>query len=128
MTEAIDFIPSFHLSSHRLRQRGTAVNGYVVLVEFRVQAVGIEDFRSLVIANARASAQTEPGCRRFDVVSPTGRPDTILLYGIYDDRAAFDAHIASPHYARFDAASAGLVITKSVVVGELICEGSKQEA
>ena len=34
----------------------------------------------------------EPGCRRFDVVEPQGEPDRVLLYEIYDDEAAFDAH------------------------------------
>jgi hypothetical protein len=30
----------------------------------------------------------------------------------------------SEHYASFDAESAGLVVSKSVLVGELVCEGS----
>ena len=39
-------------------------------------------------------------------------------------RAAFEAHIQSEHYSRFDAECAGYVLSKSVVVGELVCEGS----
>ena len=78
----------------------------------------------MVDINARQSAQMEPGCRRFDVIEPDGAADAILLYEIYRDRTDFDAHMRSEHYARFDAASAGLVVSKSVHFGALVCEGS----
>jgi hypothetical protein len=51
-------------------------------------------------------------------------PDRILLYEIYDDRAAFEAHKNSPHYAAFDAQSAPLVAAKSAMEYDLVCEGS----
>lgn len=98
--------------------------GYVVVVEFRLKSGSRGDFRPLVDENARTSARDEAGCRRFDVIEPAGDPDAVLLYEIYDDRAAFDAHVASGHYARFDTASAGYVVGKSVTVGELVCEGA----
>ena len=51
-------------------------------------------FRQLIDENARASCRDEPGCRRFDVLrTAASDPDRILLYEIYDDRAAFDAHL-----------------------------------
>jgi quinol monooxygenase YgiN len=100
------------------------MGGYVVLVEFRLKSGSRGDFRPLVDENARTSARDEAGCRRFDVIEPAGDPDAVLLYEIYDDRAAFDAHVASRHYARFDSASAGYVVGKSVTVGELVCEGA----
>lgn len=81
-------------------------------------------FRSLVDANARASVRTEPGCRRFDVIEPLGEPDRVLLYEIYDDRAAFDAHCRAAHFLAFDAASRDLVATKQVIAAELVVEGS----
>ena len=57
------------------------------------------------------------------MVEPEGRPDCVLLYEIYDDRAAFDLHLTAPHYRSFDAASAALCIGKTVTVGTLACEG-----
>jgi quinol monooxygenase YgiN len=99
------------------------MSGYVVLVDFRLEVGKRAAFRELVDANARASVRDEPGCRRFDVVEPVGVKDGVLLYEIYDNRAAFEAHLRTEHFARFDAASAGLVVSKSVVAGELVCEG-----
>ena len=51
-------------------------------------------------------------------------PDVILLYEIYDDRAAFDAHKKTRHFLAFDKESAPLVANKVVKEFDLVCEGS----
>jgi (4S)-4-hydroxy-5-phosphonooxypentane-2,3-dione isomerase len=91
---------------------------------FSSPAGALETFRELVEINARQSAQMEPGCRRFDVIEPHGAADAILLYEVYRNRTDFDARMRSEHYARFDAASAALFVSKSVHFGALVCEGS----
>jgi quinol monooxygenase YgiN len=98
--------------------------GFVLIVEFRLLPGKREAFRRLIDENARVSATSEPGCRRFDVLEPDGEEDRILLYEIYDDRAAVDAHIDSAHYRKFDKASASLVAKKTVTMCDLVCEGS----
>ena len=99
------------------------MSGFVIMVDFRLKPGVQGEFRLLMDENARASVRDEPGCRRFDVVEPRGEPGRILLYEIYDDEAAFDAHCRSEHFARFDAESAALVETKIVIRGDLVCEG-----
>lgn len=101
---------------------------YAIIVDFRLKPGAREPFRGLIDENARHSVRDEPGCRRFDVLEPAGEADRILLYEIYDDRAAFDAHVRSPHYARFQAAGEALVSAKSVVEYDLVCEGSGNRA
>ena len=100
------------------------MSGYVILVDFRLVPGGRAAFRLLIDENARESCRREPGCRRFDVLEPAGEADRVLLYEIYDDRAAFEAHTRTAHFARFDAASAALVAGKSVVECALACEGT----
>ena len=100
------------------------MSGFVILVDFTVVAGERAAFRRLIDDNARESCRTEPGCRRFDVLEPAGEPDRVLLYEIYDDRAAFEAHTRTAHFARFDAASAALVAAKTVTECSLACEGS----
>jgi autoinducer 2-degrading protein len=101
------------------------MSGYVVLVDFRLKAGARAAFRNLVDDNARQSVRLEDGCRRFDVIEPQGVEDTILLYEIYDDRTAFEAHLRSEHFARFDASSADLVVSRAIRVGDLVCAGSE---
>jgi quinol monooxygenase YgiN len=100
------------------------MSGFVIIVDFRLKPGTRGVFRRMIDANARASATKETGCRRFDVLEPAGEDDRILLYEIYDDRAAFDAHKDTDHYARFDGESSSLVTSKSVTQCELVCEGS----
>jgi len=100
------------------------MSGYVVMVDFRLRPGTLRSFRPLVDLNARLSVQQEPGCRRFDVVEPDDETDRITLYEIYDDRAAFDAHMKTRHFLAFDAESAEMVASKKVTTGSLVCEGS----
>ncbi len=101
------------------------MTGYVILVDFLLKPGRKAEFRHAIDANARSSCKTERGCRRFDVVEPRDEPDRIVLYEIYDDRAAFEEHLKTPHLAAFEAASKDLVTKKTVIAGDLVCEGSK---
>ena len=87
---------------------------YVVTVEFVVQPERSARFRAEIVANARATRAAEPGCRQFDVCASPGDPATVFLYEVYADRAAFDAHLASPHFRAFDAMVGGWVARKTV--------------
>jgi quinol monooxygenase YgiN len=87
---------------------------YVVTVEFVIHAGRVTHFRAAVIENARASRESEPGCRQFDVCSAPDDPRTMFLYELYDDRAAFDAHLATAHFKAFDARVAPWVVSKRV--------------
>jgi autoinducer 2-degrading protein len=75
---------------------------------------------------ARDSSEKERGCRRFDVLEPAGEPDRVVLYEIYDDRAAFDAHLQSDHFRRFNAESNALIARRSIIECALVCEGAAE--
>ena len=79
------------------------MSGFVVLAEFQVKPGRLAEFLALAREDASHSLRDEPGCRRFDVTLLEGGEDRVLFYEIYDDRAAFDAHLATPHLARFRA-------------------------
>ena len=100
------------------------MNAFVVTVDFLLKPGMRSEFRHLVDANARISAREEAGCRRFDVIEPQNQPDRVFLYEIYADRAAFEVHLGTEHFARFDRESADFVAGKSIMSGELVCEGS----
>jgi autoinducer 2-degrading protein len=87
---------------------------HVVTVEFVVKPEHAATFLPAMIANARASREREPGCRQFDVCAAPGDSATVFLYEVYDDRAAFDAHLATPHFKAFDAAVGPWIERKTV--------------
>jgi len=80
----------------------------VVLVEMLAKPEAAEQVATLLDRNAAAS-RDEPGCRRFDVCADPAQPARRVLYEIYDDEAAFAAHLATPHYRAFAAATADLL-------------------
>lgn len=88
---------------------------FVVIAEFRVKAGAMAAFLAAAEDDARHSLAGEPTCRRFDVVQVDGDGDTVLFFEVYDDRAAFNAHLKTPHVARFRAAFPPLVVEERPV-------------
>ena len=85
----------------------------VIVVEFRLAEDAWNSFLPLIKENAATSMRLEPGCLRFDVA--TSQQDALVfLYEIYDDAAAFDAHLEEEHYLTFDAATKPMVESKTV--------------
>jgi (4S)-4-hydroxy-5-phosphonooxypentane-2,3-dione isomerase len=91
------------------------VSAYVVHVEFEIRPELFEAFRPLMVENARASLRDEPGCRQFDVSLPADGAPRVLLYEVYDDEAAFQAHLASAHFARFAEATREMIVGRRIV-------------
>jgi (4S)-4-hydroxy-5-phosphonooxypentane-2,3-dione isomerase len=80
------------------------------MVEFELKPENVQRFHALIAENARASVANEPGCRQFDVVRPQDAPNRIMLYEVYDDLAAFEAHIKMPHVAAFFAEAKPMIV------------------
>ncbi len=88
----------------------------VIVVEFEVRAEFATDFLERVKQQARDTLALENDCAVFDVCLDPVNTCRILLYEVYLNRAAFDAHLQSAHFLAFDAA------VKSWVVNKKICE------
>ena len=101
---------------------------FVVVVEFQLKPGSRAQFRKLIDVNADASVRDEPGCLQFDVLEPEGDSDRVLLYEIYADRAAFDAHLKTEHFHVFNSASESLCLRKTVTRCDLVCSGANVAA
>jgi (4S)-4-hydroxy-5-phosphonooxypentane-2,3-dione isomerase len=88
---------------------------FVVIAEFVVRPEHRDRFLAIAQADARESVANEPGCRHFDAVVPEDRPDHVVLYEVYDDRAAFEAHLQQPHYFPFRDAVPAMTVGDPVV-------------
>ena len=88
---------------------------FVVVVFFEAKPEHVSDFKTAILENAAASVRDEAGCRQFDVARDANKPEQFFLYEIYDDEAAFEAHIETAHFKSFDAASAPWVADKKVM-------------
>ncbi|MGH9346443.1 MAG: putative quinol monooxygenase [Vicinamibacterales bacterium] len=64
----------------------------VVLVQLTVRRALLGEFERAVLANADGARTREPGCVRFDVSQREDDPSQWLLYEVYRDAGAFEAH------------------------------------
>jgi autoinducer 2-degrading protein len=91
------------------------MKGYVITVDFEISHAHFDEFLKLVIANGKASERDEPGCKRFDICLPREQPNHVFLYEIYADEAAFKAHLETPHFKEFAAATQHMVAGRKLM-------------
>ena len=87
---------------------------FVVIVEFEIKPEFIEAFRERVCRQASDSLTLEADCHVFDVCLDPDNAAGVLLYEVYSERSAFDAHLATAHFVDFDAEVASWLINKTV--------------
>ena len=84
---------------------------FVLVVNIRVKPESVDAFMSRLGENARA-ARKEPGCRQFEaLVDPKDRTK-VLLFEVYDDEKAFEAHQATPHFQKYLAEAVPLLASR----------------
>ena len=73
---------------------------FVLVVNIRIKPEHVGAFMKKLGENA-AAARKEPGCRQFDVlVDPKDRAK-VMLYEVYNDEKAFEAHQQTPHFKKY---------------------------
>jgi quinol monooxygenase YgiN len=84
---------------------------FVLEVKIRIKPEHVENFMAKLAENAKG-ARTEPGCRTFDVsVDPSDRT-SVMLYEVYTDEKAFEAHQAMPHFKKYLAEAVPLLASR----------------
>ena len=69
----------------------------VVWIEHQIHPQNVESYLTATLDNAAQTA-LEPGNLRFDVLSDPTDPHRFILYEVYVDKAAQQAHLASDHF------------------------------
>ena len=87
---------------------------FVVCVEFQIEPGQTDAFLAAVRKNAEQSFNQEVGCQQFDVCQDRQFPNSVFLYEVYDDEAAFEIHKLTAHYGEFIQATGGMVVNKSI--------------
>jgi quinol monooxygenase YgiN len=72
-----------------------------------------DKFMEVAKENAAASTK-DPGCREFNIVVAQNDPHHIMFFEVYDNAAALDAHRATDHFKKFQAATKDMVAKRDV--------------
>ncbi len=100
---------------------------YVVVVEFVCNAGCEAPFVEAVKEQAKNSVERETDCLQFDICVDPETQAKILLYEVYTNEAAFEAHIKTNHFATFDQTVQPWIESKTVRVMTRIQSGAEPE-
>ena len=84
---------------------------FVLTVSIRIKPENVEAFLKGALENARA-ARKEPGCRQFEVLVDPDDRTKVLLFEVYDDERAFEAHQQTPHFKKYLAEAVPLLASR----------------
>jgi quinol monooxygenase YgiN len=73
---------------------------FVLVVNIRIKPESVDAFMKRLIENA-AAARKEPGCRQFDVLVDPKDKTKVMLYEVYNDEKAFEAHQQTAHFKKY---------------------------
>jgi autoinducer 2-degrading protein len=84
---------------------------YALQVQIRIKPENVEAFMAKALENG-AAARKEPGCRTFDVLVDPADKTKVMLYEVYADEKAFEAHQATPHFKKYVAEAVPLLASR----------------
>ncbi|MBI1942671.1 MAG: antibiotic biosynthesis monooxygenase [Betaproteobacteria bacterium] len=83
----------------------------VLSVQIKIQPASVERWMTMVLENAR-EARMEPGCRQFEVLVDAEDKTQVMLFEVYDDEKAFEAHQQTPHFKKYLAEAIPLLASR----------------
>ena len=88
---------------------------FVLTVQLRIKPENVDAFMSKLAENA-SNARKEPGCKQFDVLVDPNDKTKAMLYEVYNDDKAFEAHQATPHFKKYVAEAVPLLASRERAV------------
>jgi quinol monooxygenase YgiN len=83
----------------------------VLQVNIRIKPENVDAFMKKAIENAKA-ARSEAGCRQFEVLVDPDDKTKLMLFEIYDDQKAFEAHQAGAAFKKYVADAVPLLASR----------------
>jgi (4S)-4-hydroxy-5-phosphonooxypentane-2,3-dione isomerase len=74
---------------------------YHIAVRFDVPDDRRQEFIAAALDDGRQALATEPGTRRYELISDEDNLNRFYLYEVYEDAEAFTAHLAGAPAKRF---------------------------
>lgn len=90
---------------------------FAVVATYEIAEDHIEPFLPLLCAHRERCLRDEPGTLQFDILRPA---EKLMLYEVYEDEAAFQAHRNGASVARFQKEAAAIPRKLSFVTCELM--------
>jgi quinol monooxygenase YgiN len=102
----------------------------VRIAELEIDPAQLDSYKRILAEEQEASVRLEPGVLMLHSVALAERPTSVRLLEVYASRAAYEAHIRSPHFLRYKSATERMVRSLRLVETRpiLLCAKSKGAA
>ncbi len=80
---------------------------HIAAVDYDIVPGQVDNFLAALKENGAASVK-EPGCREFDIMVSQTDPNHVFILEVYENAAAVEEHIATEHFKKYKAATAGM--------------------
>jgi autoinducer 2-degrading protein len=84
---------------------------FVLSVAVRIKPEHVDVWIKKALENA-AGSRKEPGCRQFEVLVDPADRAKVMLFEVYDDEKAFEAHQQTPHFKKYLAEAVPLLASR----------------
>jgi quinol monooxygenase YgiN len=86
------------------------MDGKIVrIAELEIDPGQLDAYRALLSEEIEASVEKEPGVLMLHAVAERERPERIRILEVYANRAAYEAHLTTPHFRKYKAGTADMV-------------------
>ncbi len=77
------------------------MSAIVLFVELKLVPGERKTFLARARQHREKVLENEPGCHRFDLLTPQEDDDTVFLCEVYSDAAALEAHLDTPYMKQY---------------------------
>ena len=81
----------------------------VRIAELEIDPVRLAEYNALLAEEIEASVRLELGVLALYAVAMKGSPNLVRVFDAYADRAAYEAHLATPHFLKYKTLTADMV-------------------
>ena len=103
----------------------TTENRVVRIAELEIDLAQMEEYKAALREEIATSVRLEPGVLTLYAVSVKDHPNQVRLFEIYENAAAYKAHLGSAHFEKYKRVTAGMVKSLKLLETEPILLSAK---
>jgi quinol monooxygenase YgiN len=97
----------------------------VRIAELEIEPAQVASYQAALQEEIETSIRVEPGVLTLYAVSVKGQPASVRIFETYADEAAYRAHLETPHFQKYKAATQNMVKSLKLIETEPILLGAK---
>jgi uncharacterized protein (DUF1330 family)/quinol monooxygenase YgiN len=108
-------------------QADPATGRYIRLAELEIEPSQMVQFTAAINEGIAAAVRTEPGVLALYAVTEKDRPNHVRVFEMYTSAAAYESHLATPHFVKFRDSTLSMVRSRTLLDANALALGAKPE-